>query len=148
MTRVLPGFADRAASRNNERAVKLRSGFLAGVVPESECLNRDGQPIGAEYDEYARVPTVEERDVPLPELFAHVAQEPLPRYWSSIGSGCVVIGAPGNYLELAHGEMRWSEDGRNWVTVLTPDRVELARELFTAEANFERKRLARMEAGE
>lgn len=64
------------------RPVKLRAGFLAGVVPGSECLNRDGQPIGSEFDEFARVPTAEERDAPLPELFANVPQEPLPQSWS------------------------------------------------------------------
>lgn len=48
-----------------QRIVKLRAGFLATTVPGSECLNRDGQPIGAEFDEYAAMPTAEELNAPL-----------------------------------------------------------------------------------
>lgn len=80
--------------------IKLRSGFAdkAGVaiplirftgfahkatsVPGSECLNRDGQPIGAEFDEFARMPTAEERDRPVREMFNG---DPEPSRWNRPG---------------------------------------------------------------
>lgn len=59
------------------RIVKLRSGFLATTVPGSALLDRDGVPLGAD-DEFSRIPSAEEAEKPLAELFAHVPQDPWP----------------------------------------------------------------------
>lgn len=58
------------------RIVKLRSGFLATTVPGSETSLPGGARIG-EPDEFSRLPTTDELDKPLAELFVHVPQEPL-----------------------------------------------------------------------
>jgi len=85
------------------RIVKLRSGFLATTVPGSECLNRDGQPIGVEFDEYAAMPTAEEAEKPLAELFSHVPQEP----WSVDD---VPMHVPGTW-DLVDGVHVWRRGG-------------------------------------
>jgi hypothetical protein len=133
------------------KTVKLRptvpgAGFLAGVVPGSECLTPDG-PVLAD-DEYARIPTAEERETPLVDLFAGVPQEPLPNHWVDRVSGGFVVGRRGDYLSLWDGRVEWSEDGRRWVELLAPERVALMRELFAAEAQFERARQLARERGE
>jgi len=81
------------------RIVKLRSGFLATTVPGSTCLNRDGQPIGAEFDEYATMPTDAQLEKPLAELFAHVPQEP----WPDMHVPCGDLGCSRFNLRVRHG---------------------------------------------
>ena len=69
------------------RIVKLRSGFLATTVPGSALLDRDGVPLGAD-DEFSRIPSAEEAEKPLAELFSHVPQEP----WSDLHVPCGDLG--------------------------------------------------------